>query len=143
MGIDFGAKHVGIALSDPGRIIASPFETIKRERESMLRPTYRRITDIMKEQDVDLVVLGHPLNMDDTKSERTLKCEAFGEELARRIEAEHLEAEVVLWDERLSTVSADEILVESGIEVKDRKKYVDKIAAALILEDFMKNSGRI
>lgn len=139
MGLDFGSKTTGIALSDPMHIIASPLETITREKEGKLRPTLRRITELVREYDVELIILGLPLNMDDTKGERALKSEAFKAELEHRLEAEGLETKVLLWDERLSTVDADEVLSEAQIAASQRKQYIDKIAAAFILEDYMKN----
>ena len=142
IGLDFGAKTVGVAATDPTKTIVSPIETIKRDIESKLRPTLRRITELAKEQEAELIVLGHPLNMDDTRGECAIKTEAFREQLERRLRADGLNIEVLLWDERLSTMGADEILEESGIDKSCRKQYIDKIAAALILEDYMKN-GRL
>lgn len=142
IGLDFGAKTVGVALSDPMQTIASPYETIVREKEGKLRPTLRRIVEIAKKEEAELIVLGLPLNMDDSRGERAEKTEAFRENLERRLMAERLEVPVVLWDERLSTVSADEVLEESHIHPRERKQYIDRIAAALILEDYMKNGAR-
>ena len=139
MGLDFGSKTTGVALSDPMRTIASPTETIVREKEGKLRPTYRRIIELVRDNEVGLIVVGLPLNMDDTKGERAFKSEAFAEDLRYRLEAEKLAVEVVMWDERLSTVGADELLREAKVASSERKRYIDKIAAALILEDYMKN----
>ncbi len=139
MGLDFGSKTTGVALSDAMNVIASPLETIVREKEGKLRPTYRRITELVRENEVGLIVVGLPLNMDDSKGERALKSEAFAEEIRHRLEAERLEAEVIMWDERLSTAGADEILAEADVVASERKQYIDKIAAALILEDYMNN----
>ena len=72
MGLDFGSKTVGVALSDPMHLIASPLETIKRDKENKLRPTLRRLEELAETQEVELVVLGHPLNMDGTAGERAL-----------------------------------------------------------------------
>ena len=141
LGLDFGSKTTGTALSDPLRTIASPLETIKRDKEGKLRPTLRRIVEIAVQNDVELIVLGEPLNMDDTRGERAEKSAEFKKMLEHRLEMDGLNIPVVLWDERLSTVGADEILEESGIVSSERKQYIDKIAAALILEDFMNNSS--
>lgn len=141
MGLDFGAKTTGVAMTDPMGVIVSPLETITREKEGKLRPTFRRITELAAEYDVGKIVLGLPLNMDDSRGERALKTEAFKAELEHRLEAERLEIPVVLWDERLSTVGADEILEEAEVAKSERKQYIDKIAAALILEDYIANSG--
>ncbi|MBQ9420232.1 MAG: Holliday junction resolvase RuvX [Lachnospiraceae bacterium] len=139
MGLDFGSKTTGVALSDPTQMIASPLETITREKEGKIRPTLRRITELAAAEDVELIVLGYPLNMDDTRGERAEKTEEFKALLERRLEAEQLSVPVVLWDERLSTVDADEVLEEAGVAASERKQYIDKIAAAFILEDYMKN----
>lgn len=142
LGLDFGSKTTGVAITDPLKTIASPMETIVREKEGKLRPTLRRIVQIADENDVELIVLGEPLNMDDTKGERAEKSAQFKELLEHRLEAEDMNVPVVLWDERLSTVGADEILEESGVVSSKRKQYIDKIAAALILEDYMSNGRR-
>ena len=141
LGLDFGSKTTGTALSDPLKTIASPLETIKRDNEGKLRPTLRRIVEIAVQNDVELIVLGEPLNMDDTRGERAEKSAEFKKMLEHRLEMDGLNIPVVLWDERLSTVGADEILEESGIVSSERKQYIDKIAAALILEDYMNNSS--
>lgn len=139
MGLDYGAKTVGVALTDLSGTIVSPEETITRDKENKLRPTLRRITELVREKQVEEIVLGEPLNMDDSRGERAEKTEVFAALLKKRLEDEGLSVKLTLWDERLSTVSADEILEESGVKKQDRKQYIDRIAAALILEDYMKN----
>ena len=128
-----------MALTDPLQMIASPLETIKREKEGKLRPTLRRITELAAANEVERIVLGYPLNMDDSRGERAQKTEEFKALLERRLEAEGLEIPVTLWDERLSTVDADAVLEEAEVAASERKQYIDKIAAAFILEDYMKN----
>jgi len=139
LGIDFGSKTTGIALSDPTGTIVSPVETIVREKEGKIRPTLRRIIELIAENKVELVVIGLPLNMDDTRGERAFKSEEFAEILKNRIYNEGFYVPIVMWDERLSTVEADGILEEALVARQERKKYIDKIAAALILEDYIKN----
>ncbi len=141
LGLDFGSKTTGVAVSDPLKTIASPLETIKRDKEGKLRPTLRRIAELAKSYDIELIVLGEPLNMDDTRGERAEKSAEFKTLLEQRLLANGFEIPVILWDERLSTAGADEILEESGIAAGERKQYIDKIAAALILEDYMNNCG--
>ena len=144
MGLDFGTKTVGVALTDPMRLIVSPEETIVRDKENKIRPTLRRITELAAEREVDFIVLGHPLNMDDTAGERAKKTEEFAELLRRRFGELGQDMEIILWDERLSTVAADEVLELSGVKSRERKQYIDKIAAALILEDYLENGcGRM
>ncbi|MBQ7175139.1 MAG: Holliday junction resolvase RuvX [Lachnospiraceae bacterium] len=139
LGLDYGSKTTGVALTDPLQMIASPLETIKREKEGKLRPTLRRITELAAANEVERIVLGYPLNMDDSRGERAQKTEEFKALLERRLEAEGLEIPVTLWDERLSTVDADAVLEEAEVAASERKQYIDKIAAAFILEDYMKN----
>lgn len=135
LGLDFGSKTVGVAVSDPTGLIASGVEIIRREREDKLRQTLSRIEELVKEYDVEEIVLGLPVNMNNTKGERVEKTMAFKEMLERRIGLP-----VNLWDERLTTVEADEIMTEVGVKGRqDRKKYVDKIAAMIILQDYMDN----
>lgn len=132
LGLDFGSKTVGVAVSDPTGLIASGVEIIRREREDKLRQTLARIETLIVELGVEKIVLGLPVNMNNTNGERVEKTMAFKEMLERRTGLP-----VVLWDERLTTVEADEIMTEVGVKGTDRKKYVDKIAAMIILQDYM------
>ena len=139
LGLDYGSKTTGVAMTDPMQLIASPLETIKREKEGKIRPTLRRIIELAAENDIERIILGYPLNMDDTRGERAEKTEAFKELLEHRLEADGLNIPVTLWDERLSTIDADEVLAEAEVAAADRKQYIDKIAAAFILEYYLKN----
>ena len=132
LGLDFGSKTVGVAVSDPTELIAGGVEIIRREREDKLRKTYARIEELIEEYEVGLIVLGCPFNMDDSSGDRVEKTMVFKENLERRTGLP-----VVLMDERLSTVEADELMNEAGIAGKDRKKYVDKIAATFILQWYL------
>ncbi len=136
MGLDFGSKTVGVAVSDPTGLIATGLEIVRREREDKLRQTLARIEALIVEYEVSKIVLGYPKNMNDTLGERVEKTLAFKEMLERRTGLE-----VVLWDERLTTVEADEVMMEAGIRREDRKKYVDKIAAAFILQGYLDYAG--
>ena len=130
--MDYGAKTVGVAISDPLFLTAQSLETIYRKQENKLRRTLARIAELCVEYEVDLIVLGLPKNMDDTEGERCEKTRAFREMLERRTGIS-----VVFQDERLTTWEADQILIEDGIPFEDRKKYVDKIAASLILQEYL------
>ena len=134
LGLDYGTKTVGVALSDPLLFTAQEFETITRERASALRHTLVRIKEICDEYEVERIILGYPRNMDDSEGfrcEDTLKFKAL---LEKRVDIP-----IELVDERLTTVYADEILEESGVAKKDRKKVIDQIAAAIILQDYLDN----
>ena len=132
LGLDYGSKTVGVAVCDPLGITAQGVETITRKEENKLRKTLARIEALVEEYQVETIVLGYPKNMDDTIGERARKTEEFRDMLIRRTGLP-----VVLWDERLTTIEANEILIESGVRREDRKKVIDKIAATLILQSYL------
>ncbi|MBO4845516.1 MAG: Holliday junction resolvase RuvX [Lachnospiraceae bacterium] len=132
MGLDLGSKTVGVALSDPMMITAQPLETITRKEENKLRQTLARIEAIIEEYEVSKIVLGYPKNMNDSVGERALISEEFKDKLERRTGLE-----VILWDERLTTVAADEVLAETGVKKADRKQYIDQVAATFILQEYI------
>ena len=136
MALDFGSKTVGVAVSDPLLLTAQGVEIIRRKEENKLRQTLARIEELIVEYGVTHIVLGLPLNMDDTKGERAELSLQFKESLERRTGLT-----VTMWDERLTTVEADDIMNEAGIKGKDRKEYVDMIAAQIILEDYMRTNN--
>jgi len=138
MGLDYGTKTVGVAVSDALLITAQGLEIIRRKDDNKLRRTLARIEAIILEYDIEEIVLGNPKNMNGTIGERAVSTEEFGEKLYRRTGLP-----VRLWDERLTTVSADKIMIEAGISRDERKEYVDKIAAALILQGYLDNRARM
>lgn len=132
IGLDYGSKTVGVAVSDPLEMGATAVEIIRREKENHLRKTIARIEELVKAYQSEAVVLGFPVNMDGSVGERAEMVLSFKEMLERR-----LTIPVFLCDERLTTVEAEEIMDFNGVREKDRKKYVDMIAAQVILEDWM------
>ena len=132
LGLDFGSKTCGVAISDPLEITAQGLEIIRRKDENKLRQTYARIEEIVKEYGVEIIVLGLPKNMNNTEGERVSKTFDFKSNLERRTGLA-----VELWDERLTTVAADRIMMEAGIRREHRKDYVDMIAAELILQGYL------
>ena len=132
MGLDYGSKTVGVAISDPLGITAQGIETIERKEENKLRRTLARIEELVKEYEVESIVLGFPKNMNNTLGERAEKSLEFKEMLERRIGIP-----VIMWDERLTTVEAERTLIESKVRRENRKKYVDKIAAVFILQGYL------
>lgn len=132
MGLDFGSKTVGVAVCDPLGITAQGVETIVRKDENKLRQTLARIEALVNEYGVEKIVLGFPKNMNNTIGERAEKTLEFQEKVERRTGIP-----VILWDERLTTASAERTLMESNVRREDRKKYVDKIAAVFILQGYL------
>lgn len=132
MGLDFGSKTVGVAVSDALLITAQGVEIIRRKDENKLRQTLARIEELIEEYEVGEIVLGQPRHMNATEGARVEITEEFREKLERRTGLN-----VVMWDERLTTVYADRIMMEAGVRRENRKEYVDKIAATLILQDYL------
>lgn len=132
MGLDFGSKTVGVAISDPLFITAQGIEIIRRKEENKLRKTLARIEELIIQYEVGEIVLGFPKNMNDTIGERAQLSLEFKDKLERRTGLP-----VTMWDERLTTVAADKAMIEAGIRREDRKEYVDKIAAVFILQGYL------
>ena len=132
MGLDFGSKTVGVAISDPFLLTAQGKEIIRRKEENKLRQTYARIEELAKEYEVERIVLGRPKHMNGTEGVRVELTEEFKANLERRSGLP-----VVFWDERLTTVAADKAMMEAGIRREHRKEYVDMIAATLILQGYL------
>jgi len=137
MGLDFGSKTVGVAVSDELLLTAQGLEIIRRKEENKQRQTLARIEELIVEYGVTEIVLGYPKNMNDTLGDRVQKTEEFKEKLERRTGLP-----VVLWDERLTTVAADKLMMEAGIRRENRKEYVDRIAASFILQGYLDYIGK-
>lgn len=132
MGLDFGSKTVGVAVSDELLITAQGVEIVRRKSEGKLRQTLARIEELIQEYQVDKIALGYPKNMNNSEGIRCEKTQEFKEMLERRTGLE-----VILWDERLTTVAADRTMMEASVRREDRKNYVDMIAAVLILQGYL------
>ena len=132
LGLDYGSKTVGVAVSDPLGLTAQKVETIWRKQENKLRGTLARIEELIAEYEVEKIVLGFPKNMNNTVGERAEKALEFGEMLKKRTGLE-----VIMWDERLTTVEADRTLIEAGVRRENRKQYLDGIAAVFILQGYL------
>jgi len=132
MGLDYGSVTVGVAISDSMQLTAQPVEVIQRKSENKLRRTLARIEELVEEYEVGLIVLGLPKNMNNTLGERAEETKEFQEMLQRRTGLE-----VVLWDERLTTMESERILQEGGVRRENRKERIDWMAATLILQSYM------
>ncbi len=132
MGLDYGSKTVGVAVSDPLLITAQGIETITRREENKLRKTCARIEELIAEYEVGRIVVGFPKLLNNDIGERAKKAMEFGEMLKRRTGLE-----VVMWDERLTTIEAERTLIENKVRRENRKKFIDKIAAVFILQGYL------
>ncbi|MBQ3061409.1 MAG: Holliday junction resolvase RuvX [Lachnospiraceae bacterium] len=137
MGLDFGSVTVGVAISDGLLLTAQGIEVIRRKEENKLRRTLARIEELVKEYEVTKIVLGLPKNMDNSEGERAVLSREFAEKLERRTGLE-----VVMWDERLTTVAAHNVMLEADLSRAKREKVVDKVAATFILQGYLDSLPR-
>ena len=132
MGLDYGSVTVGVAISDALGITAQGIEVIRRKQENKLRQTLARIEELVRQYEVGLIVVGYPKHLNNTIGDRAEKSEEFASKLRQRTGAE-----VVLWDERLTTVAAHQVLAQTKMDYKEKSKVVDKLAAVLILQGYL------
>ena len=132
LGLDYGSKTVGVAVSDPLGLTAQGVEIIRRKSENKMRQTLARIEELIAQYQVEKIVLGLPKNMNNTLGDRAEKSLELKETLERRTDLA-----VVMWDERLTTVSANRVLMETGVRRENRKEHVDEIAAIFILQGYL------
>ena len=132
LGLDYGSKTVGVAVSDPLGFTAQGVEIIRRKSENKMRQTLARIEELIAQYQVEEIVLGLPKNMNNTLGDRAEKSLELKETLERRTGLP-----VVMWDERLTTVSANRVLMETGVRRENRKEHVDEIAAVFILQGYL------
>ena len=136
LGLDYGSKTVGVAVSDAFGWTAQGVEIIRRSEENKLRRTYARIEELIREYGVTKIVLGCPFHMDGSAGERVAKTESFRQGLERRTGLP-----AILWDERLTTVAAEETMREAGVKRERRKDYVDMLAAGFILQEYLDSAA--
>lgn len=132
MGLDFGSVTVGVAISDPLLLTAQGIEVIRRKQENKLRQTLARIEALVKEYEVEKIIIGYPKNMNNSIGERAEKSEEFAKMVERRTGLP-----IVMVDERLTTVSAHNAMIEGNLSREKRSKIVDKIAAVFILQTYL------
>ena len=132
IGLDYGSKTVGVALSDELMLTAQPLTTIHSDRPTKLRQTLAQIEQIIEQYDVDRIVVGWPKKLDNEEGERCEKTKEFGDMLENRTGLE-----IIYQDERLTTAQADGVLEQGGIRKDKRKQYIDKMAASLILQNYL------
>jgi len=129
MGLDVGDKTIGVALSDPLFVTAQPFETIRRTKA---KADINRLEEIVKEKEVEQIVVGLPKNMNNTMGPQSMKVISFVDLLKKRIDIE-----IVYEDERLTTVQSESVLIDMNVRRENRKKQIDNIAASFILQSFL------
>lgn len=133
LALDYGDRHIGVAVSDPLGSFAMPLKTIIKKDPQTIKPAVAEIGQLIKEYEIGQIVVGHPVNMDDSIGPRAVLAADFSQRLRRNFKR----IPILLWDERLSTQTAREILSEQGIYGKDQKAVLDQVAASVILQDYM------
>jgi len=131
LGLDYGDKTVGVAVSDPLMLTAAPLETIVRPDEISIKKTIARLSEIIKEYEVRTIVLGYPRNMDGSEGFRCAKTNEF----KARLERNFKRIDIILWDERLSTMFADRHL--ENVSKSKRDRVIDQAAASAILQNYL------
>ena len=132
LGLDYGSLTVGVAVTDALGMTAQGLTILRRDQENKLRKTLREIEEIVREYDVTTIAVGLPLNIDGTEGERCEKARAFAAMVESRTHVP-----VVMVDERLTSVEAEELMGEAGLSKAEKKNRVDQVAAVLILEDYL------
>jgi putative Holliday junction resolvase len=134
LGLDVGARRIGIAISDPLGITAQGLDTLHRQNK---RLDFEKLEKIVREYGVTQIVVGLPLRMSGLEGTQAEKMQLFAEELRKRFQLP-----VHLWDERLTSAQANRLLRETEMSIKRRGQVVDQMAAVLILQSFMDSQGR-
>lgn len=138
LGLDYGDKTIGVAVSDPFGWTAQGVEIIRRENPAEYKKSLRRLGELIEEYQAEAIVLGYPKNLDNSEGERCEKTKAFCERLKNRFP----KTEVVLWDERFSTVAAERALREANLSHGQRKRVIDKMAAVHILQGYLDSRSK-
>ena len=129
MALDLGERRIGVAISDPTRILARSLCVLERRSK---KEDFTAIAELVREHGVDLVVVGHPRSLDGTIGPQARRVQRYADALA-----EVLPVPLILWDERLSTSTAEQLMIEAGRPARKRRKRIDAVAAAVILQDYL------
>ena len=129
LALDVGDKRIGLALSDPLKMIANPLETLFR---TTLNKDMAHLLEVIQQKEVELIVCGLPVSLAAKETEQTQKTRLFVEELSKRTTLP-----IKFIDERLTTSSAERVLIEGGVRRENRKQVIDKVAATIILQNYL------
>lgn len=132
LALDFGSKTVGVAITDELHVTISLFPVIRREKPTKFRKTFAEIEKILSTYEIEKIVLGFPYNINGSKGKRCKETEIFKESLSKRIDIP-----IILYDERLTTVEAYDIMKEYKIDKSKQMEIVDSVAAAVILRSYL------
>jgi len=138
LGLDYGSRNIGVAVSDPLLITAFGLEIIRRPDENEIKKSIKRLGEIINEYTIKTIVLGYPKHLDNTESMRCIKTLEFKDRLLRNFK----KIEIILWDERLTTVSAEKELIHAGFDHKKIENIIDETAAVLILRNYLEHRSK-
>jgi putative Holliday junction resolvase len=134
LALDVGDRRVGVAVSDAAGLLANPLVVIRRASKA---EDFRRIARLVREQEAEGLVIGHPLNADGSAGPQARRVERYAAALEGALQEEGLNLPTVLWDEYMSTQRAQEIMIEAGRSARNRQGRIDAVAAAVILQDYL------
>lgn len=140
MALDVGHKRIGVALSDPGQVLASSLQVIERKGQQRDLAT---VVQLVQEHGVGKIIVGYPRSLDGTAGQQAKVVERYAAVLEEKLRDSSLDVPVILWDERLSTVAAGRLMAEAGRKSRERRKRIDAVAAAVILQDYLDASERV
>ncbi len=133
MALDVGHKRIGVALSDPGQVLASSLQVIERKGQRDLAT----VVQLVRQHRVGKIIVGYPRSLDGTAGQQAEVVERYVALLEKKLGDSLLDVPVVLWDERLSTVTAERLMIEAGRKSRERRERIDAVAAAVILQDYL------
>jgi putative Holliday junction resolvase len=138
MALDVGHKRIGVALSDPGQVLASILQVIEGKGRQRGLDT---VVQLVREHGVGKIIVGYPRSLDGTVGQQAKVVERYVALLEEKLRDSSLDVPVILWDERLSTVAADRLMARAGRKGRERRKRIDAAAAAVILQDYLDAIG--
>jgi len=138
MALDVGHKRIGVALSDPGQVLASTLQVVERKGQQRDLAT---VVQLVREHEVGKIVVGYPRSLNGTVGQQAKFVERYAAGLEKKLRDSSLDVPVVLWDERFSTVVADRLMAEAGRRSRERRERIDAVAAAVILQDYLDAIG--
>lgn len=134
MALDVGHKRIGVALSDPGQVLVSSLQVIERKGQQR---DWATVIQLVREHEVEKIIVGYPRSLNGTVGQQAKVVERYAAVLEEKLRDSSLDVPVILWDERFSTVAADKLMAEAGRKSRERRKRIDAVAAAVILQDYL------
>lgn len=138
MALDVGHKRIGVALSDPGQVLASTLQVIERKGQQR---DLAAVVQLVRQHEVGTIIVGYPRSLNGTVGQQAKVVERYVAVLEKKLGDSSLDVPVILWDERFSTVVADRLMAEAGRKGRERRERIDAVAAAVILQDYLDAIG--